>query len=117
MATSILKPFSPNQDPTKRKLELCKAFAEVGYCSYGENCFFAHGLDELHQPTLKTKMCRNFHELRYCRFGARCNFLHDRQHGQGQKKQLSMVKMMEEYPDFLTELSFKRKFALFWGGQ
>ena len=31
--------------PPKRKLELCRSFSEHGFCHYGENCFFAHGLD------------------------------------------------------------------------
>ena len=28
----------------KRKLELCRSFAETGSCGYGGNCFFAHGV-------------------------------------------------------------------------
>jgi len=31
--------------PLKRKLELCKTYEETGYCGYGENCFFAHGVE------------------------------------------------------------------------
>ena len=84
----------------KRKVELCRSFAESGYCVYGESCYFAHGLEELvlHQPTLRKKMCRNYHQHKYCRFGARCNFVHDPNHGFQPKKPKSMLKMMEEYP-------------------
>lgn len=30
--------------PLKRKLELCKSFSDTGFCGYGDNCFFAHGV-------------------------------------------------------------------------
>ena len=80
----------------KRKLELCRSFSETGFCHYGENCFFAHGLAELqqHQPTLKKKMCRNYHQHRYCKFGSRCNFVHNPRHPQGPKPQKSLMKML-----------------------
>ncbi|CAM6005580.1 unnamed protein product [Sphagnum balticum] len=80
----------------KRKLELCKSFTERGYCLYGDNCFFAHGVEELvlHQPTLRKKMCRNYHQHKFCKFGSRCNFVHEVR-GEGARKYRSMVKMME----------------------
>jgi len=31
--------------PEKRKLELCRSFTDTSYCPYGDNCFFAHGLE------------------------------------------------------------------------
>ena len=31
--------------PQKRKIELCKSYTETGLCGYGENCFFAHGVE------------------------------------------------------------------------
>lgn len=82
---------------------------------YGESCFFAHGLEELvmYQPTLRKKMCRNYHQHKYCKFGSRCNFVHDPNHGFQPKKQKSMLKMMEEYPDFLTSLNFRKKLISF----
>jgi hypothetical protein len=66
-----------------------------------------------HQPTLRKKMCRNFHQHKYCRFGSRCNFVHDPNHGFYPKKPKSMLKMMEEYPEFLTSLNFRKKLVSF----
>ena len=100
MSTVVLNDEAVAQAPAKRKLELCKSYAEGGFCIYGDNCFFAHGLSELvmHQPTLRKKMCRNYHQHKYCKFGSRSNFVHDPQHGFFPKKQKSVLKMMEEYP-------------------
>lgn len=84
----------------KRKLELCKSFTENGYCHYGANCFFAHGIQELslHQPTLRKKMCRNFQHDKFCKFGSRCNFLHHPLNDNPNRKSKTLLKMMEEYP-------------------
>jgi hypothetical protein len=96
--------------PCKRKLELCRSFTESGRCVYGDNCFFAHGLEELiaHQPQLRKKMCRNFHQHKFCRFGSRCNFVHECGNAPSNRKPKSMVKMMEEYPEMLTALRFRK---------
>lgn len=36
---------SSSSDCSKRKIELCKAYVESGYCRYGGGCFFAHGIE------------------------------------------------------------------------
>ena len=101
--------------PLKRKLELCRSYTDTGLCAYGSNCFFAHGVQELvlHQPILRKKMCRNFHQHKYCKFGSRCNFVHDPHHGFQPKKPKSMLRMLEEYPDFLPCMNFKKKLLNF----
>ncbi len=70
---------SSSNEGSKRKIELCKAYLETGYCRYGEGCFFAHGVYELqiNQPILKSKICRNFHKQGHCKYGDRCNFRHE----------------------------------------
>jgi hypothetical protein len=64
----------------KKKTELCKNYELYHDCYYGENCCFAHGVDELRDnilsPNYKTKMCKSFIDNKYCSFGIRCSYLH-----------------------------------------
>lgn len=66
------------------KTELCTAFKETGTCAYGDQCQFAHGLEEMRPRDFKhlkykTRPCKNFQANHECRFGSRCRFLHDEQ--------------------------------------
>ena len=45
-------------DP-KYKTELCKKFAEIGKCPYGNKCRFAHGKREL-VVKMKNSMCKKY---------------------------------------------------------
>ncbi|KAM3129836.1 hypothetical protein pb186bvf_018046 [Paramecium bursaria] len=66
----------------KKKTELCKNYALVGFCRYGDECSFAHGDTELlpkghlHQK-YKTKPCKRFFKQGYCPYGIRCQYIHD----------------------------------------
>ena len=64
----------------KKKTELCKNYELYKDCYYGDNCSFAHGLDELREsfivPSHKTKMCKSFFENKICTFGIRCSYQH-----------------------------------------
>ena len=64
----------------KKKTELCKNYEIYHDCYYGDNCCFAHGLDELRDnvlmPSYKTKMCKSFIENKTCNFGIRCSYQH-----------------------------------------
>ena len=64
----------------KKKTELCKNYELYKDCYYGDNCSFAHGLDELRDniilPTYKTKLCKSFVENKTCNFGTRCSYQH-----------------------------------------
>lgn len=65
----------------KKKTELCRNWESSRDCSFGKNCAYAHGEEELvtkvHVPdNYKTKFCNQFHEEGYCPYGARCQFLH-----------------------------------------
>ena len=64
----------------KKKTELCKNYELYHDCYYGNNCSFAHGLDELRDniilPKYKTKLCKNFIENKTCNFGIRCSYQH-----------------------------------------
>ena len=64
----------------KKKTELCKNYELYKDCYYGENCSFAHGIDELREniilPSYKTKLCKSFVENSTCNFGMRCSYQH-----------------------------------------
>ena len=64
----------------KKKTELCKNYELYKDCYYGDNCSFAHGLDELRDniilPSYKTKLCKSFIENKTCNFGIRCSYQH-----------------------------------------
>ncbi len=64
----------------KKKTELCKNYELYHDCYFGDNCCFAHGLDELRDnilsPSYKTKMCKSFIENKTCNFGIRCSYQH-----------------------------------------
>ena len=64
----------------KKKTELCKNYELYHDCYYGDNCCFAHGLDELRDnvplPSYKTKLCKSFTENGICNFGNRCSYKH-----------------------------------------
>lgn len=63
------------------KTEICRSHLQTGYCEYGPNCQFAHGIHELRprhfDVKYKTQLCKNYHKDGNCRFGSRCKFIHD----------------------------------------
>ena len=71
----------------KFKTELCKNFSETGYCRYGDNCQFAHGVHDLARTcrqemeaevkNYKTQKCRQFWKEMFCKYGERCHFRHE----------------------------------------
>lgn len=66
---------------SRYKTELCRPYAETGFCKYGEKCQFAHGGSELRNmprhPKYKTELCRTFHTTGLCGYGTRCHFIHN----------------------------------------
>ncbi|CAB3401818.1 unnamed protein product [Caenorhabditis bovis] len=66
------------------KTALCDAYRKTKQCSYGENCRFAHGIEELRlahprgriHPKYKTVLCENFSKNGICKYGERCQFIH-----------------------------------------
>ena len=65
----------------KYKTELCKNFEINGYCKYGDNCAYAHGIENLrlkitNTTAYRTKKCIQFFEKGYCPYGNRCQFAH-----------------------------------------
>ena len=74
------KQFFLEKIKKKKKTELCKNYELYHDCYYGDNCCFAHGIDELRDnillPSYKTKLCRSFIDNKVCNFGIRCSYQH-----------------------------------------
>lgn len=65
----------------KYKTELCKFFQINGHCKYGDNCAYAHGIENLrskvtNSTSYRTRKCNQFFENGYCPYGSRCQFQH-----------------------------------------
>ena len=65
----------------KYKTELCKFYEMTGKCKYGDNCAYAHGIENLRSKVTnttayRTKKCIQFFESGYCPYGSRCQFQH-----------------------------------------
>ena len=65
----------------KYKTELCKFYEMTGKCRYGNNCAYAHGIENLRSKVTnttayRTKKCKQFFENGYCPYGSRCQFQH-----------------------------------------
>ncbi|XP_073057456.1 zinc finger CCCH domain-containing protein 14-like [Primulina eburnea] len=62
------------------KTELCDKWQETGTCPHGENCRFAHGINELRpvirHPRYKTEVCRKVLTGDVCEYDRRCHFRH-----------------------------------------
>lgn len=81
------------------KTEICTTHMRVGYCKYGENCQFAHGVNELRprhfDVKYKTQMCKNYHNDGSCRFSSRCKFIHDEHRLQVSEEEFWLVSPAE----------------------
>ncbi|CDW80752.1 zinc finger protein [Stylonychia lemnae] len=101
---------------TKYKTEMCHNWDLYGFCSFGDQCSFAHGRDELHlidrNPyKYKTKLCKQYHQHMYCPYGKRCQFLHDQtekkimnQNSSYQYKLQNLVSQVQKEPNNMSKL-------------
>ncbi|KAL0204969.1 hypothetical protein P9112_000276 [Eukaryota sp. TZLM1-RC] len=74
-------PRSPDSSPNPHyKTEMCRSFVELGHCEFGDQCNFAHCLNELRPKVChakwKTSPCVAFFKRGFCQFGSRCRFSH-----------------------------------------
>ena len=72
--------YSTRQDTqSKYKTELCRNL-ESGFCEFGENCFFAHSLEEIRGKSgaisIRKEKCKEYFELGYCINGSKCQHSH-----------------------------------------
>ncbi|CEF62379.1 Cth1 [Strongyloides ratti] len=84
---------------TSYKTALCISYRLKGVCSFGDNCRFAHSLEELKPPPVrhpkyKTQLCDKFSATGICPYGSRCNFIHTTKSGQ----------IVCDYPKYLAAL-------------
>jgi hypothetical protein len=77
------KPFKSNANDfkVKYKTELCKYWSINGFCKFGDNCAYAHGIENLRSKVTnseyyRTKNCVSFFEKGFCPYGNRCQFRH-----------------------------------------
>jgi len=97
---SLQKSEQPKSDfrPANYKTRLCLKWEQMGECSFGDRCNFAHGRQELrHQFTsievseawrtqpqpihtkagsLKTRLCSKYHQFGICPYADKCKFAH-----------------------------------------
>jgi len=73
-------PFRLNKkkDEIKFKTSLCRHYQAFGSCSYGNQCGFAHGTNELRPMSnlYKTRLCNTWLSGQECKFGSKCMFAH-----------------------------------------
>jgi len=70
--------------PDSYKTVMCQAWLESMKCTFGENCKFAHGEQELRPAKTqirnhlkyKTKLCEKYTTSGICPYGSRCLFIH-----------------------------------------
>ena len=83
--TNSIEPQSSSYKPKisneKYKTELCKNYITNGWCKWSDNCFFAHGKQELRSKMpanqyYKTKICKHYHKMDFCPYASRCQYFH-----------------------------------------
>ncbi|XP_019448103.1 PREDICTED: mRNA decay activator protein ZFP36-like [Lupinus angustifolius] len=62
------------------KTQLCRKFSE-GFCTFGSQCKYAHGIAELkprrqQQQQQQNQLCRMFLHNKQCSYGHNCRFIH-----------------------------------------
>ena len=104
-----------NDFKKKWKTEICHYWEMNGYCQYGDNCSFAHGIEELNQRKMshnyKTKPCKQFFELGYCTYGARCQFSHklfdESINNLKNKKKISYLEILTNFNNSSNQINFE----------
>jgi len=74
---SAHRPFAPQRRDMFHKTKMCK-FYQVGRCTRGYECIYAHSVEEMQKlPDLhKTELCTQFTFRGFCDHGDSCRFAH-----------------------------------------
>ena len=103
------KPISKN--PSKYKTILCKHFTSQRGCFFGDNCQFAHGLNDLRtNPNLqnissenkkgpnlqnyKIVKCKYWEKDGTCRYGTLCTFAHGDNELRKKSENIALIQMI-----------------------
>jgi len=66
---------SPPSGPTSYKRALCRYYEQGATCPNGDNCTYAHGIQDLAQG-YKRQLCKFFQDNGSCSKGSSCTFAH-----------------------------------------
>ncbi|CAD5211349.1 unnamed protein product [Bursaphelenchus xylophilus] len=87
------------------KTVMCDFMRAHDFCMFGENCRYAHSVEELRPklppPNHKTILCRNFTATGACPYGRKCRYIH-RSGDDVQPKQPSPPKVRPPFEDILN---------------
>jgi hypothetical protein len=78
LASNDFGPFRLQKKIQLHKTALCRHYQAFGSCSYGDQCGFAHGVQELLPMCnlYKTRLCNIWLSGQECAFGDKCMFAH-----------------------------------------
>ena len=98
------------------KTVMCKNWLELGTCSFGDKCTFAHSEEQIRNgkeqkmifqnPRFKTTLCKQYSEGEFCELGDNCHFAHG-------PDELRLLKPTEK-PDPSSDPSFKTVLCKNW---
>ena len=98
------------------KTVMCKNWMELGTCSFGDKCTFAHSEEQIRNgkeqkiifqnPRFKTTLCKQYSEGEFCELGDNCHFAHG-------PDELRLLKPVEK-PDPSSDPSFKTVLCKNW---
>ncbi|KAF3335697.1 Zinc finger CCCH domain-containing protein 39 [Carex littledalei] len=69
--------LTPNTPDIFFKTKLCNNFTNKGSCGYGDECTFAHGMEDLRSSwEARIRVCKMHMRSGKCTYGANCSYLH-----------------------------------------
>lgn len=74
---STPRTLTPNNPEAFFKTRLCNNFTNKGSCGYGDECTFAHGMEDLRSSwEERIRVCKMHMRSGKCTYGANCSYLH-----------------------------------------
>ena len=89
----------------KKKTELCKHYVIGEPCAKGDDCAFAHGIEELRNRPIanyRTVKCRHFQEKGWCQYGPRCQFKHNEKVSEIREVKITYDQLMRTMEESFT---------------
>ena len=82
---------TPTRDDDVYKTKMCRTYAVLGSCPYGDKCLFAHGTSDVRGDHFKVTMCRDYSLRAWCPRGMLCSFAHGGADLRRRKRRLPMM--------------------------